>query len=167
MIAAKVERALNTQMVEEIYSSYLYLSMSAYFQTAGLPGFASWMKIQAQEELAHAMKFFDFIVGRGGKVVLEAIAAPQKEWSSPLAAFEAAYKHECMISGLIGDLVELARHEKDHATEFFLHWFVTEQVEEEATADEIVKRLGMIGESKNALFQMDQELAKRSIPTGE
>lgn len=162
MIAPKIEDAVNDQINEEMYSSYLYLAMSAYYASIDLPGFAAWMRAQAKEEEAHAMKFFDFLVERGGRVVLDAIKAPPRDWASPLAAFEAALSHERSVTARIDALVDLARAENDHATEFFLHWFVKEQVEEEATADAIVKRLAMIGESKNGLFMMDHSLGKRT-----
>lgn len=161
MIGSKMEAALNAQIKEEMYSSYLYLAMAAYFNSIDLPGFSSWMRVQAKEEEAHAMKLFDFIQERGGRVVLVAMKEPTKEWASPLAAFEAALAHERHITGRIDKLVDLARAGKDHATEVFLQWFVKEQVEEEASADAIVRRLGMIGESKNGLLMMDHQLGKR------
>ena len=136
-------------------------------ESADLPGFAHWMRIQSQEELTHAIKFFDFLLERGGTVELGEIPAPPKEWESPLAVFEAAYEHECTVSGMIANLVEIARQEKDYAAEIFLQWFVTEQVEEEASADAVVKHLRMIGESKNGLFMMDRELAKRPALAAE
>jgi ferritin len=161
MIGPKMEAALNAQINEEMYSSYLYLAMAAYFNSIDLPGFSSWMRVQAKEEESHAMKLFDFIQERGGRVALAKIKEPTKEWASPQAAFEAALAHERHISGRIDKLVDLSRAENDHAAEFFLQWFVKEQVEEEATADAIVKRLNMIGESKNGLFMMDHNLGKR------
>jgi len=161
MISEKLQEALNNQINEELFSSYLYLSMSSFFQESDLPGFATWMRVQAQEELTHAMKIFDFIVERGGSVNLKAVKEPVHEWNSPLAAFEAAYDHERHITGCIDDLVDLAREHRDHATEIFLQWFVTEQVEEEASADEIVKKLRMIDGSKNGLFMIDRELGAR------
>jgi ferritin len=161
MIGAKMQEAMSDQIVAELYSSYLYLSMAAYFEEADLPGFASWMKVQAQEETTHAMKFFDFVHERGGEINLGAIDAPPKNWASPLAAFKAAYEHECKVTGMIADLVHLAREEKDIASEIFLQWFVTEQVEEEASADTIVKQLKMIGDAKHRLFMIDRELGQR------
>jgi ferritin len=137
MVKKKIEAALNKQLNAELYSSYLYLSMSAYFQSINLPGFANWMRVQTQEELVHAMKFYDFINERGGRVMLQKIDSPPTKWASPLNVFESAYKHEQKVTGLINDLVNLAVGEKDHATNIFLQWFVTEQVEEEASADEV------------------------------
>jgi ferritin len=161
MIGTKMQKAISDQIVAELYSSYLYLSMAANFEQSDLPGFATWMKVQAQEETTHAMKFFDFVHERGGEVNLGAIDAPPKDWDSPLAVFKAAYEHECKVSGLIADLVHLAREEKDIATEIFLQWFVTEQVEEEASADAIVRQLQMIGDAKHGLFMLDRELGNR------
>jgi len=146
MLNPEMEKALNKQVNAELYASYLYLSMSAYFQSANLAGFANWMRIQTQEELVHVMKFYDYIGERGGKVTLGAVDGPPTEWKSPLAAFEQAYAHEQMVTGRINDLVNLAIDERDHATNGFLQWFVTEQVEEEATADGIVQKLKLIGE---------------------
>jgi len=161
MQSKKMEKALNKQINEEMFSSYLYLAMSAWFESRNLPGFAQWMKVQAAEENEHAMKIFDFIFERRGDVELEAIEKPQVTWKSPLDAFEAAFKHEQHISGCIDDLMNLAISEKDHATQAFLQWFVNEQVEEEASADAIVQQLKMIGESKNALFMLDRALGQR------
>jgi len=161
MIGPKMETALNAQINEEMYSSYLYLAMAAYYNSIDLPGFSAWMRAQAKEEESHAMKLFDFVQERGGRVVLGAIKEPTREWASPLAAFEAALSHERHISACMDSLVDLSRAENDHATEFFLQWFVKEQVEEEASADAIVKRLSMVGESRNGLFMMDHNLGKR------
>lgn len=161
MIRKKMEKALCGQLTAELYSSYLYLAMAAYFQSISLPGFASWMRVQAQEELVHAMKFFDFVAERGGRVGLKEIEAPPREWKSPLSAFEEAYKHEQKVSGLIDGLVELAAGEKDHATASFLRWFVDEQVEEEASADEVVQKLKLMGDAKGGLFMLDRELGQR------
>jgi ferritin len=161
MLNEKIEKAFNKQINAELYSGYLYLSMSACFESLGLKGFANWMRVQAQEEQAHAMKFFAFVNDRGGQVLLDAIEKPPAEWTSPLAAFEAVYEHECKVSGLINDLVNLATGERDHASQAFLQWFVTEQVEEEASAAEIVDQLKMIGESGGALLMMDHKLGER------
>jgi ferritin len=162
MIARKTQDALNSQINEELYSSYLYLSMVAYFESINLPGFAGWMRVQTSEEKSHAMKIYDFIIERGGRVTLDGIAKPTSEWKSPLAAFEAAYKHEQKITGLINDLVELAAKEKDHATGIFLQWFVTEQVEEEKNASEIVSKLQLLKDSAGSMYMLDKELGKRA-----
>ncbi|MCU0611926.1 MAG: ferritin [Candidatus Eisenbacteria bacterium] len=161
MISKKMEEALNAQINEEMFSSYLYLAMAAYYTSIDLPGFSAWMRVQAKEEETHALKFFDFIEERGGRVVLEAIRIPPRDWASATHAFEAALAHERSVTARIHKLVDVARAETDYATEFFLHWFVNEQVEEEATAEAIVKRLQMMGESKNGLLMLDHHLAKR------
>lgn len=161
MIKEKIQDALNEQLNAELYSSYLYLSMSAYFESIALKGFANWMRIQAQEELAHAMKFHDFLQERGGRVILNAVDAPQTQWDSPLAAFEHVYQHEQKVTDLINNLVNLAISEADHAANNFLQWFVAEQVEEESSADEIVQKMKLLGDDRSALFFLDQELGKR------
>jgi ferritin len=157
-----MEKALNEQLNAELYSAYLYLAMSAWFESQNLPGFAAWMRIQHREETAHAMKFFKFVAERRGRVVLKAIEEPAKDWKSPLAAFEAALEHEQYITGRIGDLVNLAVEEKDHATNAFLQWFVNEQVEEEATADSIIQKLRMAEKAPGAMLMLDHELGQRT-----
>jgi ferritin len=164
MLDAKIQDAFNKQVNAELFSSYLYLSMAAHFESQGLKGMASWMRIQAQEEEMHAMKFFDFIHERGGKVILTQIDAPKTEWNSPLAVFEEVYEHECKVTGMINDLVDLASREKDHAANVFLQWFVTEQVEEEATAMEIVENLRLAGNQSTMLLMLDRELGQRTPP---
>jgi len=161
MISEKIQKALNNQIQAEMFSSYLYLSMSACFRNANMDGMAHWMSVQSREEYGHAMKIFGYIIERGGKVELEAMEKPQTDWASPLEGFKAAYKHEQYITGRINDLVKLAFDEGDTASIFFLQWFVTEQVEEEANASKIVAMLEMIGESKNGLFMVDHNLGKR------
>lgn len=161
MLSKKMQEALNRQMNAELYSSYLYLSMSAYFESTGLGGFANWMRAQAQEELMHAMKFYDYVNERGGRVIVGAIEAPPSEWDGPLAVFEATYEHEQKVTSLINDLVNLAIEEKDHATNGFLQWFVTEQVEEEASHREIVNKLKLMGDARGGLFVLDRELGMR------
>ena len=161
MLSERMEKALNKQINAELYSAYLYLAMAAYFESINLGGFGNWMRIQAQEELTHAMKFYDFVYERGGRVVLAAVDAPPKEWDSPLAAFEGAYEHECKVSAMINDLVNIAIEEKDHATNNFLQWFVSEQVEEEASADAVVQKLKLIGDHGNGIFMLDRELGQR------
>jgi ferritin len=165
MLADKMQKALNGQLNAELYSSYLYLSMNAYFKSVNLDGFANWMYYQAQEELEHSMKFYDFIIQRGGKVQLTQIEAPPTEWDSPLAVFEATLAHEQKVTGLINDLVEIALEEHDHATNIFLQWFVSEQVEEEESVGGVLEQLKLMGDAKGGLFMIDRELAKRS-PSG-
>jgi ferritin len=161
MLSEKIANALNGQLNAELYSAYLYLSMEAYFQAANLPGFANWMRVQVQEEQFHAMKFYDFINDRGGRVTLTQIEAPPNQWDSPFAAFKAVLAHEQKVTGLINDLVDLAIQEKDHAANSFLQWFVDEQVEEEDNAGTIVGQLKLIKDSPQALFLMDKELSQR------
>jgi ferritin len=161
MISKKMQDALNEQVTAEFYSAYLYLAMEAYFESVNLPGFANWMRVQTQEELTHGIKIYDFLNERGGRVTLKAIDQPPSEWASPLAVFEAAYKHEQKVTGLINALVNLAVEEKDHAANSFLQWFVDEQVEEEKSASDIVGKLKLIKDSPQGLYMLDQELAQR------
>ncbi len=163
MISKKMEDGINKQINAELYSAYLYLSMSAYFESTGLSGFAAWMKAQALEEREHAMKFFDYLAERGGRILLDAIDKPKSEWKSSLDVFEEVYTHEQHVTSLIHQLVELAEKEKDHASSVMLQWYVTEQVEEEASASDIVDKLKMVGESGNGIFMMDQKLGQRAI----
>ena len=161
MLNNDMEKALNAQVNAEMYSAYLYLSMSAYFQSKSLGGFASWMRVQAQEEMVHAMKIYDFINERGGRVILELIEAPPTEWDSPLATMEAVYEHEQKVTGLINELVELALEKHDHATNIFLQWFVSEQVEEEDSANDVVEKIKLMGDARGGLFMLDRELGQR------
>lgn len=161
MIGKKMEKALNEQINAEMYSANLYLSMESYFRSLNLNGFAKWMRVQVQEEMMHATKIYDFVNERSGRVILKSIAAPQTEWESPLAVFEDTYKHEQKVTGLINDLVNLAVKEKDHATSVFLQWFVSEQVEEESSAEKIVQQLKMMGKAPGGIFILDRELGQR------
>jgi len=163
MISKKMQNAINGQINAELYSAYLYLSMSADFSSKNLPGFANWMKIQAQEELGHAMKLYNFIEERLGRVTLKAIDAPATQWDSPLAAFEQALKHEQKVTGLINKLVDQTIAENDHAARGFLQWFVDEQVEEEASADAIVQQLKLMKGAPGGLFMLDKELGRRTF----
>jgi ferritin len=160
-LSKKIQDAFNAQLNREYFSSYLYWSMAAYFDASNLKGFSQWMKVQAEEERAHAQKFYDFILSRGGEVELHAIDKPQTKWDSPLAAFDDALKHERLITRHIHELVDLGHSEKDHAAVSFLQWFVDEQVEEEDTAGEIVEKLKMIGDAKTAIFMYDGVLGRR------
>ncbi len=161
MLKENVQDALSGQLNAEMYSSYLYLSMSSYFSSTGLAGFANWMRVQAKEELLHAMKLYDYINERGGRIVLKPIEGPPTEWKSPLDAFEHTFRHEQMVTGLINGLVDLAIAEKDHATNNFLQWFVSEQVEEEASAGDVLQKVKRVGDNTSSLFILDQELATR------
>ena len=163
MLSKKMNKALNSQINAEIFSSYLYLSMSGWFESKGLAGFAAWMRVQVKEETFHAEKFIDYIHERGGRVLLEAIDQPEAEWKSPLVVFEEALKHEEYISSRINDLVDTAIKEKDHASNNFLQWFVAEQVEEEASVGAVVDKLKLIGEDSAGLFALDLEMAKRQF----
>ena len=162
MLSEKMQQALNDQVNAEFYSAYLYLSMHAYFKSINLDGFANWMYYQAQEELTHGMKIYDFINQRGGRVQLRQIKAPEIQWESPLAVFEATLQHEQKVTGLINGLVELALSERDHATNIFLQWFVSEQVEEEESVGGVLEQLKLMGEAKGGFFMIDRELARRS-----
>ncbi|MBN2588613.1 MAG: ferritin [Sedimentisphaerales bacterium] len=161
MIGKKMEKALNEQVNAEMYSAYLYLSIESYFKSLNLNGFANWMRVQTQEEMFHAMKMYDYLIERGGRILLKKIEGPQTEWKSPLDAFKTVSKHEQKVTGLINNLVDLAIEEKDHATNSFLQWFVTEQVEEEANADELVKQLKLMENAPGGMFMLDRELAQR------
>jgi ferritin len=163
MLNEKMQDALNGQVNAELYSSYLYLSMAAYFESMNLKGMAHWMRMQAQEELQHGLKFFDFINERGGRVLLAPVEGPKTEWGSPLDVFEETCRHESHVTGLINNLVDLSVTEKDHAANTFLQWFVTEQVEEEATAQEIRDKLKLVRDNPVALFMIDQELGQRTL----
>jgi ferritin len=161
MLKKEVLDALNEQINAELYSSYLYLSMSAYFENKGLPGFANWMKIQYQEETAHAIKFFNFVNERGGRVILKPIAGPEVEFDNVLSVFEKTLAHENHVTDLINNLVDIAIQARDHATQSFLKWFVDEQVEEEANVSKILDTLRLINGEGNGLFMMDREMQQR------
>lgn len=140
---------------------YLYLAMAAYFHSQSLPGMASWMEVQVEEEYGHVLRIYRHVVERGGRVKLEALPEPQFQWSSPLEAWRAAHKHEQHISARIHKLVELARQEKDYPAEVMLQWFITEQVEEEAQPRRVVEMLERLGDSGRGLLWLDKELGKR------
>ena len=161
MIGKPMQDAINEQIREEVESAYLYLSMVGYFESSGWEGMAHWMTVQAQEEMGHAMRLFQHLVERGGRVKLYAIAEPKEAWDSPLDAFRAAYAHEQHITAKIAELAKLASDENDRAAEIMLQWFVTEQVEEEANASRIVDLLGRIGDHGPGLVMIDRELSAR------
>ncbi len=165
MIKQIVQDAINDQITRELYSSNLYLAMAAYYHSMNLNGFANWMRIQAQEEMDHALKFFDFLLDRGGDVVIGQINSVDSSWKSPLAAFEFALEHEIKVTGWINDLADLTIKERDHATHILLQWFITEQVEEESTTNEIVERMKLAGDSMSGLFLLDSELKQRTLST--
>ena len=161
MKSKKVQAALNKQINEELYSAYAYLSMASEADRLGLPGFVNWFKMQYQEELAHADRFFNYILERDGRVELDSIAKPDIGGESALSLFEKALAHEQHITDCIFKLKDLARAESDHATDVFLEWFVNEQVEEEANARGVIDQLKMIDGNPNGLFMVDRELADR------
>lgn len=161
MQSKKVEKAINEQINEEIYSAYLYLAMAAEADRMGLPGFVNWFKLQYSEELAHADRFFTYLLERDGKVELEAIGKPELGQETALTLFEKALAHEQHITQLIFKLKDLARAESDHATDVFLEWFVNEQVEEEASTRAVIDQLKMVDGNPNGLFMIDRELASR------
>jgi ferritin len=163
MISQTLTDALNDQLKQELYSSYLYLSMSAYCDEKNLTGFAHWMRLQADEERDHAMKFFDFIQDRDGRAVLQAIPQPARDFGSPVDLFEQVLAHEQEITSLIDQLYRKAAAEQDHATQVFLQWFISEQVEEEKTASQILETLRMAGDNKVALLMLDRELGARQV----
>lgn len=161
MFSKSMQDAMNEQINKELFSSYLYLSMAAYFEDKNLPGFGHWMRVQADEEREHAMKFYDFILERGGKVVMKAIDAPKTEWTSSLEVAEEVAAHEAKVTASIYALYELALKEKDYPAQVMLQWFISEQVEEEKNAAEIVANLKLIEERGTAVLMLDHRLAKR------
>ena len=163
MLDKEVERGINGQINAELYSAYLYYSMAAYFESLSLKGFAHWLRVQALEEMTHVQKFFAFVNDRGGRVSLGPIDAPASEWESPLSVFEAVYAHEVHVTGLINKLMDLVLARSDHARCGFLQWFVSEQVEEEASADEVLQKLKLVDKTEGGLFLLDQEMDKRTF----
>jgi ferritin len=161
MLKEKMEKALNEQINKELYSSYLYLSMSAYAQTLGLPGVANWMKIQAKEELTHANKFFDYVHERNARVLLQPIAGVDTEFGTVINLFERVLEHEQMVTESINTLMDISIELSDHATRSMLHWFVDEQVEEEANVQEIIDNLKMVEGKGQGLFMIDKDLGAR------
>ncbi len=161
MLSEKMQDALNSQINAELYSGYLYRSMSAYYQSLNLPGFANWMYVQMQEEQAHATIMYNYVIDRGGRVLLQPIAGPPTEWDSPGAPFEDAYAHEQKVTAMIDNLVNLAIEERDHATNAMLQWFVNEQVEEEKNASGIVQQMKIVAGVPAGLIMLDRELGAR------
>lgn len=161
MLSSKLQEALNRQINAELYSSYLYLSMSAWFESQDFKGMAHWMRVQSNEETAHAMRIFDYVNDCGGRVTLAQIDTPKSEWKSPLEAFEDALGHEKKISKMINDLFNLAAAEKDGASHDFLEWFVREQVEEEADAQLNVSHLKLVGDDGAGIYMIDRDLGER------
>jgi ferritin len=156
-----MQEVINSQINEELYSSYLYLAMAAHFDSVNLSGFAHWMKVQAEEERAHAMKFYGYLYDRGGSAVFKAIAQPPAKFKSPIDVFKQVLDHELKITKSITKLYELAVKEKDYPSQILLQWFINEQVEEEKNDSEIINQLSMLGESPVSLMMMDRRLAER------
>ena len=161
MISNKLQTAIDEQINAEIWSAYLYLSMSAYFERQNLKGFANWMKVQWQEEITHSVKFFDYVHSRGGQVALKPIAAVETDWKNAIEVFEHTLEHEQYVTGLINNLANIAVEEKDHATNTMLQWFIAEQVEEEGNVEQILVQLKMIGDNGYGMLMLDRELATR------
>ena len=167
MLSENMQNALNQQINEELFSAYLYLQMSAEADRIGLPGFSNWFRLQYQEELGHADRFFNYILERNGEVHLEAIGKPELSNETALSLFEKALGHEQHITSSIFRLKDLARDGSDHATDVFLEWFVNEQVEEEASAQQVIDQLRLVDGNPNGLFLIDRELAARKLETEE
>jgi ferritin len=161
MISQKMQDAINDQIKHELHSAYVYLSMAAYCEAMNLPGFAHWMRMQNSEEIGHAMKLFDHVLDRDGRVMLQTIEQPPSDFKSPLEMMQAALGHERKVTGLIHKLYELAAAENDPAARVLLQWFVTEQVEEEKSAGLIVEQLKLIGDNGTGLLMLDRELGGR------
>ncbi len=163
MLSNKLVEAINNQINEEMFSAYLYLSMSTYFEDKGLSGFANWMNVQAKEEMFHATKFMNYLYDRGAKVELQAIGKPDNNWDSYKAIFEATLKHEQHITSKINELMTLAKEENDYASQALLQWYVEEQVEEESTADDLLNKISILGEKGQGIFMMDKDLSGRTF----
>ena len=161
MLSKTIQDAINEQINKELYSSYLYLSMSSYYAESNLSGFAGWMRVQSTEEYAHAMKFYGYVIERNGHVELEAIDKPNAKFKSPVDVFKQVLEHEQKVTGVINKLYELAFKEKDYPTQIMLEWFITEQLEEEKSASDILEQLKMIGDSPVSMIMMDRQLAAR------
>lgn len=167
MLNQNVQDAINQQIKNEVFSAYLYLSMSGYFESTNLPGFARWMRVQYEEELAHALKFFDFVNDRNGRVTLYAVEQPMSDFQSPLDVFQRALEHERKVTGMINDLYALAIKENDNPARVLLQWFVSEQVEEEKNATNIVEQLKFVGDNGTGLLLLDRELGARKGGAGQ
>lgn len=161
MINTKVEEILNEQINKEFYSAYLYLAMSAHFDEIGLRGFCHWTKVQTREEVDHGMIIFDYLIARNGNINLKQIEAPQADFQDPLQIFEKIYEHEKSVTSSIECVAYMSEDECDMATRNFIDWYIAEQVEEEATVFEIIKKLQMFGSDKTILYHLDKELAQR------
>jgi len=163
MLSEKMNEALNVQANRELYSSYLYLSMSYYFESINMKGFAHWMRLQAGEELVHTMKMLDYVAARGGRAKMLAVEAPQFTWASPLQAFQHVWDHERVVTRLIQNLVKVAKEERDEATKDFLQWYIKEQVEEEESSDNVLNQVKAAGNDKGNLEAANRVLGQRSF----
>lgn len=161
MLSKNMEKELNEQINREMYSAYLYMSMSAHSTNIGLPGFANWFMVQYKEEMEHAMKIYDYVNNQGGVVKLKTIDEPPSDFKDPMDMFQKTLKHEKFVTKCINDLVDLSIKEGDHATQIFLQWFVTEQIEEEGNDNDIISKLELAGKKGNGLFMIDKELSMR------
>ena len=161
MISDKMIEAINKQINKELYSSYLYLGMASYASSIGLNGVANWLTIQTQEEVSHAQKFYAYVNSQGGRVLLKAIDEPPQQYKSAIELFQKTLEHEQLVTSLINNLVDIAREEKDYASEIMLQWFITEQIEEEENASEILQQLQLVGEKGNGIYMLDKELGQR------
>ena len=166
MIGERLNKAINDQIKNELESYYIYLSMTAWLHSKSLDGMGHYMRCQAHEEMAHAMKLFNHVIDRGGEVVLQDLKQLKTQWSSPIEVFQDAYEHEKFISGKINDLTTVAREEREYPSEPILAWFSDEQIEEEATSSKIADELAMVGEDKSGLLLLDRELGARAYPAG-
>jgi ferritin len=167
MLSQEIQEAINDQIHHEFHSAYVYLSMSAYLEASNFTGFANWMRMQAKEEVNHAMKLFDYVNDRNGRVTLKTLEQPPANFKSPLNVFEHALEHEKKVTGMIHTLYELAKKENDYATQVALQWFINEQVEEEATATKVVDRLKIAGNDGAALLMLDNEMGSRPAESDE
>ncbi len=163
MISKKIEKEINEQINAEFWSAYFYLSMSAYFVSKNLPGFANWMRVQYQEEISHALKFFNYLNDRGGRVILAPIKEVKREWKDEIEVFQDTLKHEQHVTALINNLINSSIEEKDHATNNMLQWYISEQVEEEANVDEILQQLILLEGNKYGLLMLDREFKQRTF----
>lgn len=162
MLSKTIENAINTHITAEFSSAHAYLAVSAYFEAQSLPGFARWMRLQSQEEYSHAMKLFDYLNNRGGRVMLQTVSQPTNDFTSPLAAFEQALESERKVTTAINEIYALALKENDYPTQIMLQWFIEEQVEEEKTAEEIVTTLKRVGDHWNSIIMLDRQLGSRT-----
>ena len=163
MLSEKMAERLNEHLNNEIYSAYFYMGMASYATSIGLNGFASWFSVQVQEELFHVQKFYDYINQQGVRVLLQSIKEPPQDFSSALDLFDKTLEHEQKVTSMVNDLVSAARTDKDNGTEIFLQWFVSEQIEEEASVNDIIQKLKLVGSDGNGLFMIDNELGQRTF----